>query len=194
MKKKGFSVILMLLGILILAGSLIAGVYYFGTLKNKPQNSVISQTPQPTLNETANWKTYTNQTYGVSLKYPPSESVYKCGGESTSKSGMGGLADGSEKDCVFMTESQIRLDFFDSSFEEMTTYKEPIVSSETSTVLFGKRVYTSIHEVSKTDSERNKQVYFEHSPTKTINLSGRYNDSTSITLFDTILSTFKFTN
>lgn len=76
---------------LLVAGVLIDGAYYIGTLKNKPQTQnpvIISQTPQPTAisqtipissptstNETTSWKTYTNTKYGFSLKYPSELSI-----------------------------------------------------------------------------------------------------------------------
>lgn len=80
MNQKGFAPILIALGIILILG-IVGGTYYLGTLKNqqavsfgnKPQSQnpgVTSQTPQPTPNETANWKTYTDTKYGFSLKYP----------------------------------------------------------------------------------------------------------------------------
>lgn len=74
---------------LLVAGVLIGGAYYIGTLKNKPQTQnpvVTSQTPQPTIipqttstpssipsptpDKTTDWKTYTHGLYGFSFKYP----------------------------------------------------------------------------------------------------------------------------
>lgn len=77
MNQKGFSVVLILIGIIILAAGLIGGAYYLGTIKNRlqPQNPVVtSQSPQPTVSstpdETANWKTYTEILSDYSIKYP----------------------------------------------------------------------------------------------------------------------------
>ncbi len=82
MKQKGFSVILILVGIFIAATVIISGAYYLGTLKTKSsvQNPVItSQTPQitPSSNpdETSNWKTYINTNLGFLVKYPSSLEV-----------------------------------------------------------------------------------------------------------------------
>ncbi len=96
MKQRGFSAILILVGVLIMA-AVAGGAYYFGrqTVSNpQPQNPVVvSQTPQPTSvsqatpipspDQTTNWKTYTNTKYGYSFKYPP-ERVIKGGGRTTS--------------------------------------------------------------------------------------------------------------
>lgn len=71
MKQKGFSVILILVGIFIISGVIISGAYYLGTLKSKPQNPMVtSQTPQPTPDETANWKTYISTWGNFKFKYP----------------------------------------------------------------------------------------------------------------------------
>lgn len=73
MGQKGQTQILILAGIIILL-AITGGIFYLGritTPKPQPQNMVISS-PQlsPTPDETANWKTYTNSTYGYSFKYP----------------------------------------------------------------------------------------------------------------------------
>lgn len=78
MSQKGFSVIYILVGILIIAG-IAGGAYYFGkSQSNKP--TAITQSPTPVItfqtpqltpspvDETANWKTYTEGNYSV--KYP----------------------------------------------------------------------------------------------------------------------------
>ncbi len=90
MNQKGFAPILILFGILVIVAAA-GGVYYLGRSSAKlPDTSPISvptsQTsvsptqppaktyisPSPTtINETANWKTYTNEKYKISFKYPP---------------------------------------------------------------------------------------------------------------------------
>lgn len=80
--QKGFAPLIIILGILvtvIIAG----GIFYLGrvtTPKIQPQTSVVTSTPQPTSvpqatpsqspDETSNWKTYTNNALGFSIKYP----------------------------------------------------------------------------------------------------------------------------
>lgn len=91
MNQKGFSIVLILIGIIIVAAGLIGGVYYLGTLKNtKPQsqNSVVtSQTlPSPTPDETTNWKTYISIKGDFTMKYPSNfytskVAVYEGGGD-----------------------------------------------------------------------------------------------------------------
>ncbi len=84
LKEKGFTPLLILVGILIV--SIIAGgAYYLGKQTNpklQPQNPVvISKTPQhtivvsPTTDETVNWKTYTNNKYAVTFKYDTTSEV-----------------------------------------------------------------------------------------------------------------------
>ncbi|MEK7617048.1 MAG: hypothetical protein AAB414_03255 [Patescibacteria group bacterium] len=76
MKQAGQTGILILVGILIIAG-LVGGVYYLGT--RKPITVVPSPSPTPSntspipndTGETDNWKTYTNNYYSIIFKYPP---------------------------------------------------------------------------------------------------------------------------
>lgn len=79
--QKGFAPILILVGILVIIG-IAGGAYYLGKSQNsqpKSQSQVVSQTPTPSPNanlvpnasaETANWKTYINDTYAFQIKYP----------------------------------------------------------------------------------------------------------------------------
>ena len=79
--QKGFGVIYILVGILVV--TLIAGgaFYLGGQTTPKPVVTSSSQpsispdvSPAPTdAGETTNWKTYTNTKYGFSFKYPNSE-------------------------------------------------------------------------------------------------------------------------
>ncbi|MCL4365815.1 hypothetical protein M1437_01145, partial [Patescibacteria group bacterium] len=79
MKQQGFAPILIVFGVLVILG-LLGVSYYLGTIKSKPQQLqpvVTSQnTPQPTIvaqavpDETANWKTYTDNKIGIKFKYP----------------------------------------------------------------------------------------------------------------------------
>ena len=85
--KSSFStkIILLIVFLLILLGT--GGTYLALNSKNKP-TPVVSKTnltPSPTeasakvgtpIDETANWKTYTNKALGYSIKYPPNWNVY----------------------------------------------------------------------------------------------------------------------
>lgn len=78
--QKGNALIFLLVGIFVIA--IAGGAYYLGRLTTPKTLSVpvpISQTSQSTpipsststlVDETANWKTYTNSKYGFSFKYP----------------------------------------------------------------------------------------------------------------------------
>lgn len=73
MKEKGFSTILIVLGIMLIVG-IAGGIYYLEALKNKvePTNSIITsktQQPVPILESTL-LNTYTNTKFGFELKYP----------------------------------------------------------------------------------------------------------------------------
>ncbi|MDO8498477.1 MAG: hypothetical protein Q7S44_01705 [bacterium] len=81
--QKGFALIFILVGALVLVG--LGGAFYFGKLKF-PQTSFpgnpsitvtpqVSPTPTPKADETANWKTYTNTKYGYSFKYSPDSNI-----------------------------------------------------------------------------------------------------------------------
>lgn len=80
-KKNSFkTVLLVILGLLIIAGAVYVG---FAIGKKRILSNVVAEptvVPQttevsPTPDETANWKTYTNITYGLSFKYPPDYKV-----------------------------------------------------------------------------------------------------------------------
>ncbi|MDO8577043.1 MAG: hypothetical protein Q7R82_01740 [Candidatus Daviesbacteria bacterium] len=77
--ERGFAPLILLVGMLVIIG-VAGGAYFFGksqVAKSQPSNPVIaSQTPQitptpaSTPDETANWKTYSNNANGYSLRYP----------------------------------------------------------------------------------------------------------------------------
>lgn len=88
--QKGFAPILILVEILVIM-AVAGGVYYFAKFQSvKPQNSLVSQTSQPTINpqptqtsnETVSWKTYTNTKYGFTFRYPPFWDLETLGGYS----------------------------------------------------------------------------------------------------------------
>ena len=68
--------------VLIIVGILVVGLAVFAYFQFKPEEAsqteqtstqkiTASASPQQTSDETANWKTYTNQRYKFSFKYPP---------------------------------------------------------------------------------------------------------------------------
>lgn len=73
-KQKGSALIFLLVGVLVIAA--IGGAYYLGrSTTSTPSPVSTSQIPQPTIpssstDETTRWKTYTNNKYGYSFKYP----------------------------------------------------------------------------------------------------------------------------
>lgn len=77
MKVNNKGYILPIFGIIILILVIAGGVYYLRTLRNKPQSQnpvVTSETPTPSLlpkpDSLADWKTYENEKYEYTLKYP----------------------------------------------------------------------------------------------------------------------------
>lgn len=77
--QKGFAPIIVIIGILVIA-ALTGGAYYLGTQKPPAPTPVINQRSKATpttVDETADWKTYTNTLIGFALKYPPDAGEYK---------------------------------------------------------------------------------------------------------------------
>ncbi len=98
MRQKGFSAILILIGILVMVVS-VGGAYYLGrsnTPKPSPNPVITSEFPKPSLtpvvtsetpiptsvpspspDETANWSVYKSSIFGFQLKYPPNWLVHE---------------------------------------------------------------------------------------------------------------------
>ncbi len=128
MRQRGNTLIGILIGLLIAGGLL--GAYYLGSTKNSQpqQNSNLADQPQTTpqsaksslaskifgKDETADWKTYTSQKFGVSFKYPGDLFVYQ--GEAQkdaqywSNKANGGSAMELGKDGVWLNLSVTKLD------------------------------------------------------------------------------------
>lgn len=90
-KQKGSAVIFVLIGILILVG-IAGGAYFFGKISNKPistPSSVTQTQPTKAVDETANWKTYSNQLMGISFKYPASYKLRETTSSQTTFKGVG---------------------------------------------------------------------------------------------------------
>lgn len=70
--QKGFSNIFLVISLLVIA--LIGGAIYFGKVNLPRTQTAVNpeqQVAKSTVDETANWKTYTSTKYGFSVKYPP---------------------------------------------------------------------------------------------------------------------------
>ena len=71
MRQKGFAPILIIILILVVVG----GVYYFGTKRGSillipTQTPNVLSSPTTTLNSTTNWKTFKSNLYGFTIEYP----------------------------------------------------------------------------------------------------------------------------
>ncbi len=194
MKEKGHVLLLVVFLIALVVGGVL---YYQKQVKPSPVQQTVQSSPSPVdanvapngSAETANWKTYTNEIYRLSLKYPDTDLMYKCGGEPTNKAdSMTDPVDGTEIECVAFGD--ISINFFEGSFAAIR--KNDKNSKGTLKKISGKSAYVTVREASERNTERIKTVYIEQSPKKTIYISGIYNSSRSIALFDTVLSTFKF--
>lgn len=71
-----FSLIAMVIGQAATITSVILPIYKLTNTINEP-SSTVQTTPTP-IDETANWKTYTNSKFGYSFQYPPTLSVSNC--------------------------------------------------------------------------------------------------------------------
>src|SRR2546423_1560041 len=74
LNQKGFSPVFVILAVVVIIAG---GAYYLGTHQNTAPATVSqrSDKPAPTktvspLDQTANWKTYTNSKYGFLIRYP----------------------------------------------------------------------------------------------------------------------------
>lgn len=71
LKQRGFANILILLVIVAIAA--VGTAYYFGFdhgFEKSVKNIAPTASPSPSTDETANWKTYSNEEYGFSFKHP----------------------------------------------------------------------------------------------------------------------------
>lgn len=79
-QSKGFAVVYILIGTLVIAGAIVAGAYLVKQTTNfkpKATSPVVQNTPKPNItpsptstDETSSWKTCENKEYGFSIKYP----------------------------------------------------------------------------------------------------------------------------
>lgn len=220
MNQKGFTPIIIILGIVLILG-IVGGVYYFG--KNfvkvpvsKPQ-VLVSSTPQPTqINETASWKTYTNNQYGYSIKYPSEANMsidtygggYMTGGnmhrfnfifpeELVGQNNRNNFVIEIEDNRLNLNTKEV----IDNYVERIKNYKDVVGGTKIIIESLNKslRPYTN-NEINGLIGSygwwtfhpvlveaKNGKIYTFYMPE-----SGRYPNDDTLKLFDQILSTFKF--
>ncbi len=162
-----------------------AVLVYFAFLK-KPGEVAVSPTPTvtktvtPRPDETANWKTYTNQTLGFSIKYPQDWRTAQCGTNCV------GLGPQSKPEDVVMA-----INILQYPMPEAKVYL-PVLSinngiTEEKSVTIGDIQWTRV-TVQQNESGTKFYEYLKEKSGKTIDIGG---DGSAI--FNQILSTFKFT-
>ena len=207
MMQKGFTAILILVGILVIVG-IAGGAYYFfqkspkygmGFIPTPPEiiEQVRTATPSSFPNETANWKTYTNTKLGYSFKHP-SEWVNCFGGGETDT--MIYLCSASTYPFDYIWTS-----FMDNphnlTFQEIATQDLPDGIKNNfkyTTVTMGKNLlYITRSLPARKESEH---VFFKTSNNGYIGIAYQPNNGasgftatySSYKIFNQILSTFKF--
>lgn len=126
--QKGFALIYILVGILVL-GIVIGGVYYLGKISNKPiPTSQVSVTSTPKVtDETANWKTYTNNTYGYEIKFPDNYAV-----PTQTEKQKSQLSEGQNM-CVMLAGTQkcaVVIDYWQESLNDVLKKEAPTDNSQ----------------------------------------------------------------
>ena len=115
--QKGFiaPLILIIIAVLVFGG----GAYVYTQTKQVNQSVTATSTAQTVNSQTSDWKTYTNYAFGFSIKLPPNNSVYTCGGDYLSNPQ---LAD--EKSYrVFILENPTEIDLIKScDYPELSSH------------------------------------------------------------------------
>lgn len=90
LKEKGFTPILIILGILVALG-IGSGAYYLGRQTASTPQPIVFSSPSPAPDTTANWKAYTNLELGYSFNYPNDLTVKSYEDTSSSTISVGGI-------------------------------------------------------------------------------------------------------
>lgn len=205
-KQKGFALILILVGILVLAG-IVGGAYFLGK-SNKTEPVKVVSTPQVTAHPTSqptsvpqasasgdmtNWKTYTNSKYNFSIQYPPTFIVEDRSTQSpafiifsdTARkiTGEGGIQENPYIDItVFPTQS---------SLSDYIANPQNNLQQTRSTTING-NIFAKVEEVHGIGGAATNEY-----ATQVKNAVLIFNDpflQIDVTTFNQILSTFRFTN
>jgi len=197
MNQKGFSPILIILGILLIIATT-SGAFYFGkypTIKSQIQNPVTTS-PNPT-DETADWQTYTDDKMGYSIKYPadklsacdtPIDGLFLYEGSYSGKC----LEDGEQRTFMYIIEG--------AKLNEITSPREECYSVIKEQIKFAGVEAFKYSNVINSDTgncgswsgaaKHSIDIIIEHNGL--IYKIGYFNNTDS-ELEDQILSTFKFT-
>lgn len=200
MNQKGLApivIVLILTGAIILAG----GGYYLGRSSTKLTNSDISSTvPSPIMtagsvseiaDETANWETYINKDYGYQIKYPKEykHSVQKIESNSQEKlKSVDNFLDGfyHETGGASLSGKELKITVYskDAEIIRQTDVGSPIeyVTIADQKVLKTKGLADLIIEVGPVEGVKYKYDFIYH----------RSDLNTDLTMFNKMLSTFKF--
>ena len=194
--QKGFTPILILLVVVIMVG-LSGGLYYFSKTNSPKPNAtqVLAPSSSPT-DETANWKTYTSKENGYSFKYP---SAWRIAEPINSPVEIYSWPSNKHYDLVPDSEISIHIQFQDNpskltieAWFQQDWGNERNKNNEQSILVNGIQAirYTNKNLVRPLQYT---SVSFVHGD-KVYNISAKPPDSKYLQVFDTIISTFKFTD
>lgn len=179
--------------IFLLALLIPTGIYFLGKSQTNNQNTAqtiqYSPTPTPTptpiSDPTANWKTYTNKTFGWQIKYPPELEAFGYTNEATIYMATSKVAEKFKKNEDFEGSSaQIEIDTnsgtMPTSFPWTNGTSKPI-STKTYTGIFGdaQALYSLIVQGAYIQNPKGGYIFIRN--------QGRSD-------FEQILQTFKFTD
>ena len=215
---------LLIIGVIVLILVIGAGGYFlYQKQTSKPTNSsqISPPTTSPTLDETANWKTYTNAKYGYSFKYPPKltsielspdkgEMVVSIAGKSEGSSdegyytGLFNISSFIPGDTLYDSD-EIAKELLALKVGDQYQPADRLIGNLTSTYPTYKRlsgmtisgVQAKVFETKSTDGGLLKKFYVSNKDTNYLIVSDFYSTQSEYypqELYDQILSTFKFTD